>query len=263
MDLAIGAGEFKVITLNFGNSYRYRNTTFAADLRVRDGVTGIYPGIEHSLLNDLLRVRAGKGIALHGTSQLAFGFGVNLYPYVIETAMTMPWEGFQKKSGYYQFGLSYRFGYPNFSEVLVGNAAMRSESLKREVGILESRKASLEKMIVTAEVNKGVMDSDMRTLSMRLEDMRARLKNLELEIMDAQKQRENPAPKKAVVIPPPEKWPKKHKVENGDTLRSIASKYYGEPGLWERVFDANQDKITRGLPQVGSVFEIPSPPPKR
>ncbi|HBB68173.1 MAG TPA: hypothetical protein DEF68_02865 [Elusimicrobia bacterium] len=94
----------------------------------------------------------------------------------------------------------------------------------------------------------------------RMRDMEARLRELDLQIIEAEHRKENPKPVKAAPPPKPEKWPKLHKVEAGDTLRSIASRYYGNPNLWERIYEANQKYISRGLPVEGAVLEIPAPP---
>lgn len=260
MDMGLGTS---LISLNLGASYRWKNTLFSADVRSRSGLSELFPGIEHYLLNGLLRLRAGKGLSLDGVSQLAMGFGVTLYPLLLDTAMSIPWEGFHTQAGYYQLSVGYRFDAPHFSETFVGQAAGRAEVLKREIGVLESRKMQLDASVATAEVNKGVLEADLRTLQMRLEDMKARLKNLELDVLESQRYRESPQPAKAPVIPAPEKWPKKHTVEAGDTLRSMASRYYGDPSLWEIIFEANPGKISRGLPEIGSVLEIPSPPSKK
>ena len=55
-------------------------------------------------------------------------------------------------------------------------------------------------------------------------------------------------------------WPKKHRVSAGDTLRALATQYYGDPNLWQHLYQANPDKVERGLPQVGAELLIPAPP---
>lgn len=35
-----------------------------------------------------------------------------------------------------------------------------------------------------------------------------------------------------------------HKVVEGDSLRAIASTYYGSPAQWERIYAANRDQLT-------------------
>ena len=53
--------------------------------------------------------------------------------------------------------------------------------------------------------------------------------------------------------------PRRHQVRPGDTLRSIAEYYYHDAGLWEQIYEANRDKVDRGLPREGSVLSIPEP----
>ncbi|MFH1619862.1 MAG: LysM peptidoglycan-binding domain-containing protein [bacterium] len=261
-DLDTGVGV-SLKSLSLGNSYRWKDTLFALDLRLWRGIAELLPGLEHTLFNGLAKVRAGKGLALNGTSQLALGLGCNLYPFSIDSAMSFPWQGFHLQEGFYQFSVGYRFGVPRFTETFIGQAAEKAETLKREIGVLEARKTELDKTVAAAQVNKSIFESDVRTIQLRSEDLKARLKNLELDILEAQRYREKPPPKKIQPRPVKEKWPRRHTVSQGDTLRSIASKYYGDSSRWERIFEANSDKISRGLPEPGSVLEIPAPPSKK
>jgi nucleoid-associated protein YgaU len=48
-----------------------------------------------------------------------------------------------------------------------------------------------------------------------------------------------------------------HVVVAGDTLQSIAKEYYGDANQWKKIYNANADKIERGLPKVGSKLVIP------
>jgi len=49
-----------------------------------------------------------------------------------------------------------------------------------------------------------------------------------------------------------------HTVKKGDTLYSLAKRYYGDGKLWPRILDANRDKIKdeRSVP-LGAVLKIP------
>lgn len=52
-----------------------------------------------------------------------------------------------------------------------------------------------------------------------------------------------------------------HTVKSGDTLGKIAKKYYGEAGMYKRIFNANTDILTN--PDVihpGQELTIPNPP---
>ena len=53
-------------------------------------------------------------------------------------------------------------------------------------------------------------------------------------------------------------FPLRHLVRPGDTLRSLAQFYDHGPSLWEEIYDANPDKIERGLPVEGTDLLIPA-----
>ncbi len=47
-------------------------------------------------------------------------------------------------------------------------------------------------------------------------------------------------------------------VQKGDGLMSIARRFYGEAGMWRRIYEANRDRISNpDLIKVGMVLAIP------
>ena len=51
--------------------------------------------------------------------------------------------------------------------------------------------------------------------------------------------------------------PKTYTVLQGDTLKSIAQKIYGDPGRWKEIYNANKDKVERGSVAPDQVLTIP------
>ncbi|OGS08130.1 MAG: hypothetical protein A2270_03560 [Elusimicrobia bacterium RIFOXYA12_FULL_51_18] len=258
-DVTIGLGR-SLTALTLGNSYRWRSILFAMDLKLRGSYAEVFYGVERGILNNLLQVRAGKGVALDGPAYLALGLGVNAAPWIIDFTASIPWKGVNQSAGLYEVTAGYRFDTPGFAENFVGDAAARAGTLRTQVDDLRAQKASLENSIATYRANKGMLETDLNIMQSRMRDMEPRLKDLELQIIEAEHRIEKPKPKKTAAPPKLEKWPKSHKVATGETLRSIASQYYGNPNLWERIYEANQKHISRGLPVEGTVFEIPNPP---
>lgn len=261
-DLDMGLGR-SLAAITLGNSYRYKDLLASLDIKARGSYSEVFFGFEQTVFNGLLQARAGKGVALDGPGYLALGLGVNTFPWIVDLTASFPWKGLNQSAGVYELNVGYRFNVPSYSERLVGEAAARAGTLKTQIEDLRQQKTALETSIASYRVTKGVLESDvteLQTLKYATEEL---IKTLELERIEAEYKKDEPPPKKTVVEPKPERWPKLHKVEPGDTLRSLAAKYYGNPTLWERIYEANQKRISKGLPAEGSTLEIPAPLPER
>ncbi|MDD5208374.1 MAG: hypothetical protein PHV36_03240 [Elusimicrobiales bacterium] len=258
-DALFGMGK-SLMTFTLGNSYRIKNTLLLADLRARGSQSEFFLGAEHSMFNGLLQARAGKGIALAGGDYLALGVGINTLPWTIDLAWSLPWGGYNKFAGYYGVNVGYRFGSPTFSEKLVGDAAKQAEALRVQIDDLRTQRAGLESSIATYRVNKSMIETDVTMLQGRMRELETNIKELQVQSLEALYKKENPKVVKAYVPPPPERWPRLHKAAAGETLRSIAGKYYGNPNLWERIYQANEKNVSKGLPVEGAVLTIPAPP---
>jgi hypothetical protein len=259
--------------LTLATAYDWRRrVTFVGDLRVKGGLAEFYPGVEASFLQGLLKARAGKGLRLDGVGTVAFGVGVNFSPVVLDVAMALPTSGVNHAGGGYQASLQYRFGAPSFAGQFVGAAAAEAERLRGEINRLDDRRKILDQQTRGAEDNKATAENELRVLQKRTleaqDEYRALLKkNAELDYRAADKAAGLGPRTKPVALPkaprraPPPAWPKRHRVEAGDTLRSLSGKYYGDPNLWEKIYDANPAKVDRGLPVEGAVLIIPPPKP--
>lgn len=246
-----------------------RRLTLAGDFRVRGGLAEFYPGIEASFHQGLLRVRAGKGLSLDGVSTLSFGLGLNFSPMILDVAMTVPTAGLNRFGGGYQGTFSYRFGAPAFTGQFVGKAAAEAEALRVDLSALEQKQKTMSQEAGTAESNKATAESQLRVLEKRVaeaqDEYRALLKrNEELEYRAAEKAaalmgRPAPVVTPKVRVKAPPAWPKRHVVKAGDTLRTMAKQYYGDANQWERIYDANREKVERGLPSEGATLVIPAP----
>lgn len=245
-----------------------RRLTVAGDFRVKGGLAEFYPGVEASFLQGLLKVRGGKGLTLDGEHTLSAGLGMNFSPVVLDVGFTLPTGGINRPGGGFQASLHYRFGAPSFAGQFVGAAAAEAERLRKEINALEEKRRTLEVQTRGAEERREAATGELRALERRSreanDEYRSLLKrNDELDYRAAETAAGlRPAPRPVALPkppPPPPAWPKRHRVVSGDTLRALAGRYYGDPNLWERIYEANPDKVDRGLPLEGETLTIPPP----
>lgn len=256
----------------FGTAYTWRKwLTLAGDFRAHRGLSEFYPGLEAAFHHGLLKARVGRGFQLDGIGQVAFGLGVNFSPVILDVAMTLPTAGIHKQGGSYQATLNYRFGAPSFAGNYVGQAAGQAQSLRTDINLLEDRKKTLETETDTVSTNRAVAEGELRVLEKRVTQLQETYRQLQkkrdevdYELNGLQIDKKNLTP-----VPPPPKpkprapskplvlWPQRHAVQAGDTLRALSQRYYADPALWEQIYDANRDKIERGLPKENAVLTIP------
>jgi len=257
--------------ITLATAYQWgRRLTIAGDFRIRGGLAEFYPGLEASFHNGLLRVRGGKGLTLDGVNTLAFGLGLNFSPMILDIGMSLPTAGLNRSGGGYQGSFSYRFGAPSFTGQFVGQAAAQAETLRTDLTNLEEKSKTMSQQAGTAETNKAAAESQLRVLEKRVaeaqDEYRALLKrNDELDYKNSEKAAGllgRPKPVEIIKVrakAAAPAWPKRHIVKAGDTLRTMAREYYGDPNQWEKIYDANREKVERGLPAEGASLLIPAP----
>lgn len=261
-------------TITLGSAFLWEKwLTVAGDLRARSGLTEFYPGLEAAFFQGLLKARMGRGFQLDGIGQVSFGFGVNFSPAILDVAMTFPSNSINRQAGGYQASFNYRFGAPAFFGQFVGSAASQSESLKAEIEKLEESRKALEAETMNAQTNRDIADGQLRVLEKRVRELQdehrllqRRKEETDYDLKEAELRKKaagEPSPpppvlRKPAPAPAPT-WPREHLVVAGDTLRSLSKTYYNDPELWEQIYEANREKIERGLPQEGATLVIPEP----
>lgn len=262
-----------VPSINLGGSWLWqRRVLLAADLRVRPGLTQLFPGVEVSFFQRLLKVRAGKGMPLDGISQLALGLGVDYSPLLLDFSMSIPSGGWNREGGAFHLGAQWKFGAPDFHGRFIGTAARRAEDLRSEISELESKKLDAAAKAKASEADAESLGGQVRAEEERLRQLQEDSRSLETGIERRRYDLGHPPPeppepvvekRKPIFKPAPKRaapsFPLRHSVRPGDTLRRLADLYYGDGSLWEQIYDFNADKVERGLPIEGTTLLIPAP----
>lgn len=258
-------------TWTLGTAYAWRRwVSLMGDLRFRRGLAEYYPGIETTLLNGLIKTRLMRGYRLDGVENAAVGMTVNYSPVHIDAGVSLPTRGLHARGGGWQASASYRFGAPSFAGSFVGAAASAADALRTEISRLEERRDRLATEAQTQGSNRDVAANELSVLESRLKEsqeelrlLRKRRDELEYELTGLGAERKALEPKPPKPKPKPAvrraEWPKRHAAKDGDTLRSLAARYYGDAARWEPIYEANRDKVDRGLPRIGEILTVPEP----
>ncbi|MEK6544447.1 MAG: hypothetical protein AABZ44_08445 [Elusimicrobiota bacterium] len=248
-----------------GLSRRLGSFRAMIDFKARQGLTMVYPAVETTLYNDLLRLRIGRGARFGESSMVALGAGFNLRPLTVDFAVHMSPEGLHKREGAYFVSAGYAFGGPKFYENFTGRAATEAQQLSGQVDRLKKQRMTSADELAGIEADLAVLRQEIKAMEERKREEYATMELMRnKQSYDEQQQKESRRAKEEKrrqeeEAARPKDWPKRHRVVEGDTLRRLATTYYGDPELWELIYKENLKKIERGLPQVGTILLLPDP----
>lgn len=240
---------------------------FHADLEYGNGgIWRFHPGAEWLLARGVLRPRLGWGFRDNGgIDSIATGIGFYTSPYQIDIAYLIPVKTLNDNMQQFRASLRYRFGLPQFTEIYYDRALEEASKLDQNVLSLTVQEAELKESLSEMEQKRRIAREELDNMKARIESMKnqdllgqrnaqisqlkERVAALELALSGQRNQVRQLTEKKESI--------RTHMVVAGDTLQSIAKEYYGDPNQWKKIYNANSDKIERGLPKVGSKLVIP------
>ncbi|OGR87042.1 MAG: hypothetical protein A3A86_00880 [Elusimicrobia bacterium RIFCSPLOWO2_01_FULL_60_11] len=244
------------------------------DMVTQNGVTRFQPGGEVSFFKRLLLLRAGTGVSPGAPRQLVVGIGTLLPPIELDLAYGFPVSDLDKSNDRAIVSFTYRFGSPLLGQYLDQSNKQNAADTEMSLTNLEYKRSSLDASVREQRALYEKIDADIRRTrektetavgdleraQKRLAEQNEKIVNLnkqieELEKKKAQVQAEADAVKQA--NPEMGRRVYVHKVEKGDTLRTLADKYYGDSTKWNVIFDANRSKIRRGSLETGEELIIP------
>ncbi|HRY28426.1 MAG TPA: LysM peptidoglycan-binding domain-containing protein [Elusimicrobiota bacterium] len=265
--------------LRLGGKYRYvQKVILLSDLEVRRNVTALHFGAEWLFYRDLLRLRIGNSFRANSANHIALGAGFNFSPAQIDVAYAVPTEDFNEPSDQFRITLIYRFNAPRFSELYFDRALDMADEVDRRVAQLEEKESQLKTSVQDLEQARRLAEEELARVSVRRaegqRDVEERILQAETRASEAERRAADledkvrvseekirraerlTAPRPASTEKPKPKI-RTHVVQPGDSLRSLAAKYYNDPERWKTIFNANPKKVDRGRLLPGAELVIP------
>lgn len=259
------------VIYRLGAAWRHPRAMGTMDLVIRDGVANFFPGVEAPFFRKLLFLRAGTGDVPGDPRQIAVGLGVILPPLQIDLAYGFPTGESAKSNDRIAMNVVYRFGVPLLAQYFYQERVEKVTEIENRVHNLESQKRTLKTSIEEqkdlydvmnvdvkrAQSKKAEAEKSLKEVENTIAQKKSELEKLSRDIQYLHGRKESAAQKPVEILPPHSGGPRKHKVVAGDSLRDLAEKYYGDPKKWEIIYNANEDKIIRGVPKEGAELIIP------
>jgi len=277
----------------FGIAYtQNKDFKFSADYYCGD--KKIYAvGFEKNLFKELLSIRGGFSTGEKGYKRISAGFGLLISNISFDYAIDYPLSGLTGISGTHRIGFKIKLAAPHKeltaatypapssskpvppTEVpvnqtqqqkvsistmsdTVGVASKPDDKIKYSLPISTGGSTYSEnttRAVSSGTVNLNVLPKDVTGYYEVTPILKLEVSTPSVNIPEIEKKIETRQPSMSPAQPVP--LVRTHKVEAGETLTSLAEKYYGSPKEWHKIYKANEDKIEKGIIKPGSVLIIP------
>jgi LysM repeat protein len=216
-------------------------TVVGVDLVLEGKDNSFNLGIEQWFLKSQVCGRVGMEIGTREYKKFSLGASyTNKKTFQIDYSMSLPLGTIKDTMGTSKISLVYKFGRVPENELEPGSLEEAFDKLEREAKQL---KEDYEKSKVEIDKLEKALIEDA------VAKTKERIKVLKVEPQEEKAvQRESRAVSTVVT----------HTVKDGDTLQSLAGKYYNNLNKWLDIYNANKDKIGHGGSlTIGQVLVIP------
>ncbi|MBD3271800.1 MAG: LysM peptidoglycan-binding domain-containing protein [Elusimicrobia bacterium] len=232
----------------FGGAYRMRSFTSVLDIVRKADDLNIHAGAEQWIFRKMLGFRAGYTEGSRDLRNYTAGLSFNMFDIQLDYAFQFPLSGLKSVDGSHRFSFMFRFGFGSRYELSTDNVEQAFIRIQKEHHQLQEEYHQIR---FTKEKLEEKYQSDLSAKEKELEQIKTRAQQLRRELEERPVIRVAPKPKKR---PPP---PAKYTVQEGDTLRSIAERLYGDPLRWLDLYRTNKDHIERSEVKPGQVLIVP------
>jgi hypothetical protein len=263
-DIALNAQDRELLPVGYATGLAYRDRKNAADIDVtaRDERYRVLAGAER-WLTPAFAARLGGGFGSKEERNAAGGFSVRWKNIQLDYAFLYPFSGLDGATGSHRLSFVLRFGQPPDPELETGSLEYHYARLKAQSELMRARLERSEQTRMKLE--KVLEDESHSQLKRKIEGTALPAPALVPAQPPAAPVTVAPLPAPPVAQPRKAKVkkteaparPKFYKVQPGDTLDSIARKIYKDPSRWKDLYNANADKVERGVVAPGQVLNIP------
>ncbi|MFH2070617.1 MAG: LysM peptidoglycan-binding domain-containing protein [Elusimicrobiota bacterium] len=254
------------VSLAYRQTYEYRNTfNFTLGATAVESDIKINTGMEKWFSKKTWALRTGMGFGSGQSFSYNIGASLKYKSARLDYAFGFPFGGVVNTMGTHRAAIVYEFtldgGTQEFSSVDFEKEKRRlTDAYETQIRQLKNKILELE---IIADEAKKTQPSDVYQLNVRIRELETQLKESQQRLKETQRGGVSPpgiAPQPAVE--PVKRVPEKPKrttytVKPGDTLPSIADKFWGDTSQWRKIYEANKDKIKRGQIEPGQVLVIP------
>jgi hypothetical protein len=277
-DVGLGSTDRVPMTAKAGLAYYQPSFVFSTDLSLKDSDALLSAASEKWFLRHTLAARGGLSLGSRNERTLSIGLGYRFQLFRLDYAIVFPLSSVGDIMGSHHIALTARFGTPVQKPVTLLETAWEPPAedvlaLQRQLRDLRRQGDGMADLLdranarifelearldagrpAAAPVSSDTEDQleiyrmEAETYRREREVIEKRIKDLERELQKGASGGPLSIPMRALTpsVPGSGGIPATYETKAGDTLRSIATKFYNDPNKWRSLYELNKDRLGPG-----------------
>jgi|GEM_PF-2583776 len=273
--LGIKNYDFLPTTLKLGIMYAFENIVLLIDLS--GGQNNRYKlstGVE-VYLSRAAALRAAIGLGNNNIRDASIGIGYTHKLFSVNYGLKLPLVGIENTWGTHFIDLNFYFTGKSRIDRLVEYYSSKGDQYYNDNNFTQaiveySRALKLDPFNKKIEDKLRLAGEKIQNTIKNMEEIIKKATEMEEKARSASKEAENIIKRaqekieliekmklEQIKIEKKEERPKTYIINEGDTLESIAEKFYGDKDYWIKIYNLNKDKVKKGTLIPGDVIILP------